>query len=52
MAVVDGDEGVAEEQQPGFEVDVGPVQAERFAFAHAGADQQLEFGERVVAWRP
>jgi hypothetical protein len=40
---------VADEQEPGVEVDVGPVQAERFAFAHAGADEQFEqFCERVV----
>lgn len=46
-AVVDGDEGVADEQRPGFEV--GPVQAKRFAFAHAGVDKQfVQFGERVV----
>jgi hypothetical protein len=44
---------VTDEQQPGIEVDVGPVQAEGFAFAHPGGDEQFEqFGEWVVDLMP
>ena len=37
--VVDGNEGVADEQQMGVKADVASVQAECFAFAHAGIDE-------------
>ena len=40
---------VADEQELVVEVDVGPVQGERFAFAHAGADDQfVELVQRVA----
>ncbi|GAA4548350.1 hypothetical protein GCM10023175_34410 [Pseudonocardia xishanensis] len=41
-AVADVEQGVAHEQDRVVEVDVAPVQCERFAFPETGADQDLE----------
>lgn len=42
VVVVDGGEGVADEQHAFVEVDVVPVQAEGLALAHAGVDDELD----------
>lgn len=47
--VVDGDQVAAYEEHALVPIDVGPTQAQRLAFAHAGADHQLvQVGQQVV----